>query len=85
MKALNIFNSFYCMVVKKHEGNPFFFFSPTSGLPAVVRAVVSSVVSDIKRESKEDEENRSLADLSDDDKDSKTQRSRTRCSVNRSH
>lgn len=56
--------------------------SAFSGLPAVVRAVVSSVVSDIKRESKEDEENRSLADLSDDDKESKPQRSRTRCSVN---
>ncbi|XP_072261083.1 transcription factor E2-alpha isoform X3 [Pyxicephalus adspersus] len=54
-----------------------------SGLSAVGRAIVSSVVSEIKRENKEDEENRSVADLSEDDKkESKSQRSRTRCSVN---
>ncbi|XP_018419237.1 PREDICTED: LOW QUALITY PROTEIN: transcription factor E2-alpha [Nanorana parkeri] len=54
-----------------------------TGLSAVARAVVSSAISDIKRESKEDEENRSVDDLSDDEKkDSKSQRSRTRCSVN---
>ncbi|KAM5193021.1 transcription factor E2-alpha isoform 6-T6 [Mantella aurantiaca] len=53
-----------------------------SGLPSVGRTG-SSGVADIKRESKEDEENRSVADLSDDEKkESKSQRSRTRCSVN---
>ncbi|KAG8454548.1 hypothetical protein GDO86_000969 [Hymenochirus boettgeri] len=40
-------------------------------------------VPDIKRESKEDEENRSVEDLSEDEKkESKPQRSRTRCSIN---
>ncbi|XP_068089970.1 transcription factor E2-alpha isoform X2 [Hyperolius riggenbachi] len=54
-----------------------------SGLQALARGVMASVVSEIKRESKEDEENRSVGDLSDDEKkESKSQRSRTRCSVN---
>ncbi|XP_075060870.1 transcription factor E2-alpha isoform X4 [Mixophyes fleayi] len=54
-----------------------------TGLPGLGRTVVSSGVPEIKRESKEDEENRSLADLSDDEKkESKSQRSRTRCSIN---
>ncbi|KAM9329873.1 transcription factor E2-alpha [Gastrophryne carolinensis] len=52
-----------------------------SGLPALGRAVVPP--GEIKRESKEDEENRSVSNLSEDDKkESKLQRSRTRCSVN---
>ncbi|KAM4809303.1 transcription factor E2-alpha isoform 2-T2 [Rhinophrynus dorsalis] len=52
-----------------------------SGLGRVV--VPPGGVSEIKRESKEDEENRSVADLSDDEKkESKPQRSRTRCSIN---
>ncbi|KAM8939073.1 transcription factor E2-alpha isoform 2-T2 [Pelodytes ibericus] len=54
-----------------------------TGLPGLVRAVIASGIPDIKRESKEDEENRSVGDLSDDEKkDSKSQRSRTRCSIN---
>ncbi|KAG8594127.1 hypothetical protein GDO81_001091 [Engystomops pustulosus] len=54
-----------------------------TGLPGLGRSVVSSGVSEIKRENKEDEENRSVDDLSDDEKkDSKPQRSRTRCSIN---
>ncbi|XP_063771869.1 transcription factor E2-alpha isoform X2 [Pseudophryne corroboree] len=56
-----------------------------TGLPGLGRTIVSSGAPEIKRESKEDEENRSLADLSDDEKkDSKSQRSRTRCSINSS-
>ncbi|XP_063311971.1 transcription factor E2-alpha isoform X2 [Pelobates fuscus] len=55
-----------------------------AGLPGLVRSVVGAMA-DIKRESKEDEENRSVADLSDDEKkESKSQRSRTRCSINSS-
>ncbi|XP_053317744.1 transcription factor E2-alpha isoform X1 [Spea bombifrons] len=54
-----------------------------AGLSGLARAVVASGLADIKRESKEDEENRSIGDLSDDEKkDSKSQRSRTRCSIN---
>lgn len=41
-------------------------------------------MSEIKRESKEDEENRSIDDLSDDEKKDSKPRSRTRCSINRS-
>ncbi|XP_073401834.1 transcription factor E2-alpha isoform X3 [Dendrobates tinctorius] len=54
-----------------------------TGLAGLSRTVVSSSAPDIKRENKEDEENRSVADLSDDEKkESKSQRSRTRCSIN---
>ncbi|XP_031753775.1 transcription factor E2-alpha isoform X2 [Xenopus tropicalis] len=54
-----------------------------SGLPGLGRAVPPGRAPEIKRESKEDEENRSVGDLSDDEKkESKTQRSRTRCSIN---
>ncbi|KAM3938847.1 transcription factor E2-alpha isoform 3-T4 [Leptodactylus fuscus] len=54
-----------------------------TGLPGLGRTVVSSGIPEIKRENKEDEENRSVADLSDDEKkESKPQRSRTRCSIN---
>ncbi|XP_031753819.1 transcription factor E2-alpha isoform X6 [Xenopus tropicalis] len=56
-----------------------------SGLPGLGRAVPPGRAPEIKRESKEDEENRSVGDLSDDEKkESKTQRSRTRCSINSS-
>ncbi|NP_001080409.1 transcription factor 3 S homeolog isoform X1 [Xenopus laevis] len=54
-----------------------------SGLPGLGRAIPPGRVPEIKRESKEDEENRSVADLSEDEKkESKPQRSRTRCSIN---
>uniref|UniRef100_A0A8C5LLQ5 Transcription factor E2-alpha n=1 Tax=Leptobrachium leishanense TaxID=445787 RepID=A0A8C5LLQ5_9ANUR len=53
-----------------------------TGLSGLVRSVVSSAISDIKRESKEDEENRSIDDLSDDEKKESKPRSRTRCSIN---
>ncbi|XP_075719809.1 transcription factor E2-alpha isoform X6 [Rhinoderma darwinii] len=54
-----------------------------TGLPGLGRTVVSTGAADIKRENKEDEENRSVGDLSDDEKkESKSQRSRTRCSIN---
>ncbi|XP_073542440.1 transcription factor E2-alpha isoform X3 [Phyllobates terribilis] len=54
-----------------------------TGLAGLSRTVVSSSGPEIKRENKEDEENRSVADLSDDEKkESKSQRSRTRCSIN---
>ncbi|XP_056428480.1 transcription factor E2-alpha isoform X3 [Hyla sarda] len=54
-----------------------------TGIPGLGRTVVSTGLPDIKRENKEDEENRSVAELSDDEKkESKPQRSRTRCSVN---
>ncbi|KAM4708318.1 transcription factor E2-alpha isoform 2-T3 [Discoglossus pictus] len=55
-----------------------------SGLPGLGRGGgPPGSVPDIKRESKEDEENRSVGDMSDDEKkDSKPQRSRTRCSIN---
>ncbi|MEE6523151.1 hypothetical protein FKM82_021889 [Ascaphus truei] len=55
-----------------------------TGLSGLGRASVqSSGSTDIKRESKEDEENTSVADLSDDEKkEPKSQRSRTRCSIN---
>ncbi|KAM4050838.1 transcription factor E2-alpha isoform 1-T3 [Anomaloglossus baeobatrachus] len=54
-----------------------------TGLPGLSRTVVSSGAPEIKRENKEDEENRSVGDLSDDEKkESKPQRSRTRCSIN---
>ncbi|XP_018089214.1 transcription factor 3 S homeolog isoform X3 [Xenopus laevis] len=56
-----------------------------SGLPGLGRAIPPGRVPEIKRESKEDEENRSVADLSEDEKkESKPQRSRTRCSINSS-
>ncbi|KAM4050841.1 transcription factor E2-alpha isoform 2-T4 [Anomaloglossus baeobatrachus] len=56
-----------------------------TGLPGLSRTVVSSGAPEIKRENKEDEENRSVGDLSDDEKkESKPQRSRTRCSINSS-
>uniref|UniRef100_A0A8C5LPL9 Transcription factor E2-alpha n=1 Tax=Leptobrachium leishanense TaxID=445787 RepID=A0A8C5LPL9_9ANUR len=55
-----------------------------TGLSGLVRSVVSSAISDIKRESKEDEENRSIDDLSDDEKKESKPRSRTRCSINSS-
>ncbi|XP_069818647.1 transcription factor E2-alpha isoform X3 [Dendropsophus ebraccatus] len=53
-----------------------------TGIPGLGRTVVSTGVPEIKRENKEDEENRSVADLSDDEKKDSKPRSRTRCSVN---
>ncbi|XP_044162320.1 transcription factor E2-alpha isoform X3 [Bufo gargarizans] len=54
-----------------------------TGPPLLGRTVTSTGVQEIKRENKEDEENRSVAELSDDEKkESKPQRSRTRCSIN---
>ncbi|KAG9480722.1 hypothetical protein GDO78_012273 [Eleutherodactylus coqui] len=54
-----------------------------TGHPGLGRTV-SAGAAEIKRESKEDEENRSVADLSDDEKKDSKPRSRTRCSINRS-
>ncbi|XP_066430579.1 transcription factor E2-alpha isoform X2 [Eleutherodactylus coqui] len=52
-----------------------------TGHPGLGRTV-SAGAAEIKRESKEDEENRSVADLSDDEKKDSKPRSRTRCSIN---
>lgn len=49
---------------------------------SAIAGLARSVVSEIKRESKEDEENRSIDDLSDDEKKDSKPRSRTRCSIN---
>ncbi|XP_053559071.1 transcription factor E2-alpha isoform X2 [Bombina bombina] len=56
-----------------------------SGLPGLGRVGgPPGAVPDIKRENKEDEENRSVGDMSDDDKKDSKPRSRTRCSINSS-
>lgn len=67
-------------------GQPSTWFGPIAGLTGGLgRASVSSGTSEIKREDKEDDENTSVADNSEEEKkELKPSRTRTRCSLNRS-